>query len=127
MRFIDILVICKYELNKLWYIEIASNAGGSGDGGGDRRFSCGKGKTIVDPHDKPKKMSTWERAMLCYLQRYHEDVVTVGQKPPFDGRYAPSPVSSVSGPLSTTVAGGTNKLQDEAGSTKPSSSPPKDA
>ena len=87
----------------------------------------GKGKTIVGPHDKPKKMSTWERAMLHFLERYHEDAVAAGQEPPFGGRYAPPPVPGVSGPLSTTVAGGINEPQDEAGSAKPSSSSSKDA
>ena len=71
---------------------MATAAGGSGDGGGDRRSSRCKGKIIVGPHDKPKKMSTWERAMLRYLERCHEDAVVAGQKSPFGGRYAPPPV-----------------------------------
>ena len=36
---------------------MATAAGGSGDCRGDRRSTRGNGKTIVDPHDKPKKMS----------------------------------------------------------------------
>src|SRR5687767_2642018 len=106
---------------------MATAAGGSGDGGDDRHSSRGKGKIIVGSHDKSKKMSTWERPMLHYLQRYHEDAIAAGQEPPFGGRYAPSPVLGVSGPLSTTVVCGTNKPQDEAGLVKPSSSPSKDA
>nr|TKV90402.1 hypothetical protein SEVIR_9G026200v2 [Setaria viridis] len=93
---------------------MAFAAGSSGDGGGDRRSSRGKEKIIVDPHDK--KMSIWEKAMLRYLQRCHEDVVAVGHEPPFGGCYAPPPVPDISSPLSTTVAGGTNKSQDEVGS-----------
>ena len=57
---------------------MASDAGCTGDGGGDRRSSRGKGKTIVGPHDKPKKMSAWEKAVLHYLRRCHEDVVAAG-------------------------------------------------
>nr|TKW32161.1 hypothetical protein SEVIR_2G152100v2 [Setaria viridis] len=104
-----------------------SATGGSGDGGSDRRSSRGKGKTIIGPDDKLKKMSTWEKAMLCFLQRRHENAVAAGLKPPFGGRYAPPSVPGVSRPLSTTVARGTNKPQDEAGLAEPSSSPPKDA
>ena len=65
--------------------------------------------------------------MLRYLQKCHEDAVAAGQEPPFGGCYAPQPVSWVSGPLSTTVAGGTNKPHDEVGLVKPLSSPSKDA
>nr|TKW01387.1 hypothetical protein SEVIR_8G176800v2 [Setaria viridis] len=106
---------------------MATATGGSADGGDDHCSSRGKGKIIVGPHDKPKKMSTWERAMLCYLERCHEDAIAVGEEPPFGGRYAPPPVPGVSSPLSTTVVGGTNKPHNEAGSLKPSSSPPRDA
>ena len=106
---------------------MASATGGSGNGGGDRRSSFGKGKIIVGPQDKPKKMSALEKAMLRYLQKRHEEVIAAGQEPPFGGHYAPPSVPSVSRPLSTTVSGGTNKPQDEAGSAEPSSSPPKDA
>nr|TKV94798.1 hypothetical protein SEVIR_9G319733v2 [Setaria viridis] len=106
--------------------EIPSATGGSGDGGGDRHSSRGKGKRIVGSHDKPKKMSTREKAMFRYLQRCHEYAVTADQEPPFGGRHAPPPVPDVSDPLSTTVAGGTNKPQDETRSSKHSSSPSKD-
>nr|TKW28102.1 hypothetical protein SEVIR_3G303150v2 [Setaria viridis] len=88
---------------------MTSAAGGSGDRGGDRRSSRGKGKTIVGPDDEPKKMSTWEKAMLHFLQRRHENAVAADQEPPFDGRYAPSSVPGVSHLLSTTIVGGTNK------------------
>ena len=55
-----------------------STTGGSGDGGGDRRSSRGKGKTIVGPHDKLKKMIIWEKVMLRFLQRCHENAVPAG-------------------------------------------------
>ena len=107
---------------------MASATGGSGDGAGDRRSSCDKGKTIVGPQDKPKKISTLEKAMLRYLQKCHEDAVAAGQEPPFGGRYAPPPIPGVLGSLiSTTIAGGTNKPHDEVASAKASSSLPKDA
>lgn len=54
---------------------MATAAACSGNGGGDRRSSRGKGKIIVGPHDKPKKMNTWERAILRYLERCHKNVV----------------------------------------------------
>ena len=106
---------------------MATAAGGSGDGGGDRRSSHSKGKTIVGPHDKPKKMSMWEKAMLRFQQRHHENAIAAGQEPPFGVRYAPPSVPGVSRPLSTTVSGGTNKPKDEVGSAEPLSSPSKDA
>jgi hypothetical protein len=43
-------------------------ASGSRNGGrGDRGSSHGKGKIANAPPDKPKKMSTWERAMLLFF------------------------------------------------------------
>ena len=106
---------------------MASATGGSGDGGGDRRSSSGKGKIIVGPQHKPKKKSALEKAMLRYLQQRHEEAVAAGQEPPFGGRYAPPSILGVSRPLSITISGGTNKPKDEAGSAEPSSSPSKDA
>ena len=106
---------------------MASATGGSGDGGGDRGSYYGKVPIIVGPQHKPKKKSALEKAMLRYLQQRHEEAVAAGQEPPFGGRYAPPSVPGVSRPFSTTVLGGTNKSQDEAGSAEPSSSPPKDA
>nr|TKW09403.1 hypothetical protein SEVIR_6G092400v2 [Setaria viridis] len=55
-------------------VKMASATGGNGD----RRSSFGKGKIIVGPQDKPKKMSTLEKAMLRYLQKRHEDAVAAG-------------------------------------------------
>ena len=77
---------------------MSTAAGGSGDdGSGDRRSSHSKGKTKVGPPDKPKKMSTWERAMLHYLQGTHVDAVAAREKHPFGGRYAPPPSSTILG------------------------------
>jgi len=60
---------------------MSTAGGGSGDGGGggDCRSSHGKRKITIAPPNKPKKMSTWERAMLRYLQGIHIDVVAAGQ------------------------------------------------
>jgi folate-dependent phosphoribosylglycinamide formyltransferase PurN len=53
--------------------------GGNGDdGSGDHRSSHNEEKTKVEPPDKPKKMSTLARGMLCYLQEKHIDVVAAG-------------------------------------------------
>ena len=88
-----------------------SATGGSGEGGEN---PPGKGKITVGPPDKPKKMSTWQRAMLRYLQGKHEDAVAAGEEPPFGGRYAPPLVSGQTIPTPSR-----DKLQ-------PSSSKPKD-
>lgn len=70
-----------------------TTAGGSGDddGRGNYRFSTGKGKTQVSPQLKPKTQGGLERAMVWYLQRWHENVVAAGEKPPFGGHYSPPP------------------------------------
>jgi hypothetical protein len=57
---------------------MASVAGGHGAGGGDRRLSRGKGKTPVDLHEKSKKPGAFERAMLHYLEKEHEEYVAKG-------------------------------------------------
>ena len=88
-----------------------SATGGSKEGGGN---PPGKGKITVRSPDKPKKMSTWQRAMLRQLEGKHEDAVAAGEEPPFGGRYAPPPV-----PGQTTPTPSRDKLQ-------PSSSKPKD-
>ena len=101
---------------------MSTAAGGSGDGGGggDRRSSHSNGKTTIAPPDKPKKMSTWERAMLRYLQGKHIDAVAAGQEPPFCGLYAPPADPSVADPPRTTNPQGASKKA------KPSSSRHKD-
>ena len=86
-------------------------AGGSGDDGSGDHPSPGMGKTKVGPPDKLKKMSTWERATLRYLQGKHVDAVVAGEEPPFGGRYAPPPAPSVADPPtpnSTVLGGSTN-------------------
>ena len=98
---------------------MSTATGGSGDdGSGDRRSSHNKGKTKVGAPDKPKKMSMWERAMLRYLQGTHVDVVAVGEKPPFGGRYAPPP--------SNTILGGSSNPQSNSMKANSSSSCQKD-
>ena len=100
---------------------MSTAAGGSGDGGsGDRRSSHSKGKSKVGHPDKPKKMSTLERAMLRYLQGKHVDDVAAGLEPPFGGLYAPPADSSVADPPSSTKPKGASKKA------KPSSSRHKD-
>ena len=62
---------------------MASATGGSGDGGGDHGSYFGKGKIIVGPQHKPKKMSALEKAMLHHLQQRHEEADAAGQEPLF--------------------------------------------
>jgi hypothetical protein len=94
--------------------------GGSGDGGGGRRSSDGKGKTTIAPSDKAKKITTWGRAMLCYLRRIDIDDVPAGEEPAFGGRYGPPAYSNVVDPPRTTNPQGASKKA------KPSSSHHKD-
>ena len=77
---------------------MSTAAGGSGDDGSGDRPSPGTGKTKVGPPDMPKKMSTWDRVMLRYLQGKHVDAIAAGEEPPFGGRYAPPPAPSVADP-----------------------------
>ena len=101
---------------------MSTAAGGSGDGGrGDRGSSHGKGKITNAPPDKPKKMSTWERAMLRFLQAKHVQDVAAGLEPPFGGLYAPPADPSVGDPLRTTT-----NPQSASKKAKPSSSRHKD-
>ena len=65
---------------------MSTAAGESEDDGSGDRPSPGTEKTKVRPPNKPKKMSTWERAMLRYLQGKYEDDVAAGEEPPFSGR-----------------------------------------
>jgi hypothetical protein len=77
-------------------MNMASAAGGSGAGGGDRCSPRGKGKTPVGPHEKSKKPGAWVRAQLRYLEKEHKQYVTRGEEPPFcledlSKSYTPSP------------------------------------
>ena len=107
---------------------MSTAAGGTGDdGSGDRRSSHNKGKTKVGAPDKPKKMSTLERAMLHYLQGVHVDAVAAGEEPPFGGRYAPPPpVSSVATPPSSTILGASTNPHSDSVKAKPVSPRHKD-
>ena len=85
---------------------MASTAGGSGAGGGDRCPSGEKGTTPVGR--RCKKPSAFHRAALRYLEEYRECVAR-GEEPPFDledllRRYGSSPPNSeVSAPPSSSV------------------------
>jgi hypothetical protein len=57
--------------------------GEDGNGGGDP-----KGKNTNTAPD-PKKMSTFERGMLCYMQGITADAIARGEGPPCNGLYAP--------------------------------------
>ena len=61
---------------------MASAAGGSGVGGGDRCPSGEKGITRVGR--RSKKPSAFHRAALCYLEKEHRECVARGEEPPFD-------------------------------------------
>ena len=61
---------------------MASAAGGSGAGGGDRCPSREKGITPVGR--RCKKPSTFHRAALRYLEKEYRKCVARGEEPPFD-------------------------------------------
>jgi hypothetical protein len=62
--------------------------GEDGHGGGDRDSSHHKGKN-TNAAPELKKMSTFERAMLRYMQGKTVDAVARGEKPSWDALYAP--------------------------------------
>ena len=61
---------------------MASIAGGSGAGGGDRCSSGKKGTTPVG--HRSKKSSAFHRAALRYLEKEHRECVARGEEPLFD-------------------------------------------
>ena len=61
---------------------MASTAGGSGAGWGDRCPSGEKGSTPVDR--RCKKPSAFHRAALRYLEKEYRKYVARGEEPPFD-------------------------------------------
>jgi len=83
---------------------MASTAGGSGAGGGDRCPSGEKGTTRVGR--RSKKPSAFHRAALRYLEKEYRECMARGEEPPFDledllRRYGSSPPNSeVSAPPS---------------------------
>ena len=73
---------------------MASAAGGSGAGGGDRCLSREKGTTPVGR--RSKKPSAFHRAALRYLEKEYRECVARGEEPLFDledllRRYGSSP------------------------------------
>ena len=86
---------------------MASAAGGSGAGGGDRCPSGEKGTTPVGR--RCKKSSAFHRAALRYLEKEYRECVARGEEPPFDledllRRYGSSPLNSeVSAPPSSST------------------------
>ena len=87
---------------------MASAAGGSGAGVGNRCPSGEKGTTPVGR--RCKKPSTFHRAVLHYLEKEYRECVARGEEPPFDledllRRYGSSPPNSeVSAPPSSAPA-----------------------
>jgi len=83
---------------------MASTAGGSGAGGGDRCPSGEKGTTRIGR--RSKKPSAFHRAALRYLEKEYRECMARGEEPPFDledllRRYGSSPPNSeVSAPPS---------------------------
>ena len=61
---------------------MASAAGGSGAGGGDRCPSREKGTTRVGR--RSKKPSAFHRAVLRYLEKEYRECMARGEEPPFD-------------------------------------------
>ena len=86
---------------------MASAAGGSGAGGGDRCPSREKGTTPVGR--RCKKPSAFHKAALRYLEKEYRECVARGEEPPFDledllRRYGSSPPNSeVPAPPSPSV------------------------
>ena len=76
---------------------MASAAGGSGTGGGDR---CPSGEKCKTPLGRRcKKPSAFHRAALCYLEKEYRECVARGDEPLFDledllRRYGSSPPNS---------------------------------
>ena len=73
---------------------MASAAGGSDDGGGDRCPSREKDTTLIGR--RCKKPSVFHRATLHYLEKKYRECVARGEEPPFDlenllRRYGSSP------------------------------------
>ena len=86
---------------------MASAAGGSGAGGGDR---CPFGEKDTTPVGRRcMKPSAFYRAALRYLKKEYRECVTMGEEHPFDledllRRYGSSPPNSeVSAPPSSSV------------------------
>ena len=76
---------------------MASTAGGSGAGGGDRCPSREKGTTPVGR--RCKKPSAFHKAALRYSEKEYRECVARGEEPPFDledlcRRYGSSPPNS---------------------------------
>ena len=88
---------------------MASAAGGSGAGGGDRCPSGEKGITRVGR--RSKKLSVFHRASLRYLEKEYRECMVRGKEPPFDledllRHYGSSPPNSeVSAPPSSSAPG----------------------
>ena len=61
---------------------MASAAGGSGAGGGDR---CPSGEKCTTPVGRQcKEPSAFHRAALRYLEKEYRECVARGEEPPFD-------------------------------------------
>ena len=96
---------------------MASAAGGSGTGGGDRCPSVEKDTTPVGR--RCKKPSAFHRTTLHYLEKEYWECVARGEEPPFDledllRRYGSSPPNSeVSAPPSSS-APARNQLEHSA-------------
>ena len=72
---------------------MASAAGGSGAGGGDR---CPSREDTTPVGRRSKKSSAFHRAALRYLKKEYRECVARGEEPPFDledllQRYGSSP------------------------------------
>ena len=61
---------------------MASAAGRSGPGGGDRCPSREKDTTLIGR--RCKKLSVFHRATLHYLEKKYRECVARGEEPPFD-------------------------------------------
>ena len=96
---------------------MASAAGGSGAGGGDRCPSGEKGTTPVGR--RCKKPSAFQRATLHYLQKEYRECVARGVEPPFDledllRRYGSSPPNSEVSALPSSSAPARNPSEHSA-------------
>ena len=93
---------------------MASAAGGSGAGGGDRYPSGEKGTTRVGR--RSEKPSAFHRAALYYLEKEYRECVARGEESPFDledllRRYGSSPPNSEVSASPSSSASARNPLE----------------
>jgi hypothetical protein len=70
-------------------VSAAARGGEDGNGGGNRDSPHHRGTSTFETPPDPKKMSTFERGILRYMQGVTADAIARGEEPPWDALYAP--------------------------------------